>query len=211
MLNRREVIGLGLCVLTAPLYAKGPGQGAVIILLGPPGSGKTTQAQFLKSEYKIPFLSTAEALRRSHDRKSKISKALRAQMAGGDLLTDDSLNDLMREYIRRASYSKGFVLDGYPATSSQAEYLARLMQELALDPPVAIILEIPDTIARQRLQKRRRADDTPANIERRISNYHLEIDAVRAAYPASLILMVDGTKPEVEVSRQIKAMLEALR
>lgn len=211
MLNRREVIGLGLCAVTGPLYAKGPGQGAVIVLLGPPGSGKTTQAEFLKKEYKIPFLSTAEALRRSHDRKSKISKALRAQMAGGDLLTDDSLNDLMREYIRRASYAKGFVLDGYPATRSQAEYLARLMQELALDPPVAIILDIPDAIARQRLQARRRADDTPANIERRISNYHLEIEAVRAAYPAALVVMVDGTKPEAEVSRQIKAVLEVLR
>jgi adenylate kinase len=211
MVSRRHALRLALAALGGPLLAAAPGKGLVIILLGPPGSGKTTQAKFLKKEFGIPYLSPAEVLRRSNDRKSHISKALKDQMASGELLSDDSLNDLMREYIKRQDFTKGFVLDGYPATRTQAEYLARMSSEMALRSPVAIVLDIPDGVARERLEKRGRADDNRAHTEKRIANYHLESEAIRAAYPQERVLHVDGTRAEGAVSQQIKTLLDGIQ
>ncbi len=176
MVSRRHALRLALAALGGPLSAAAPGKGLVIILLGPPGSGKTTQAKFLKKEF-----------------------------------GDDSLNDLMREYIKRQDFTKGFVLDGYPATRTQAEYLARMSSEMALRSPVAIVLDIPDGVTRERLEKRGRADDNAAHTEKRIANYHLESEAIRAAYPQERVLHVDGTQAEGAVSQQIKTLLDGIQ
>ena len=211
-MTRRQWIGaLAMAAVPISASAGGPGNGLVIILLGPPGAGKTTQAQLLKKRYHIPFFSAAEIVRKSYGKKSKDSRRLEPHAASGDLLSDDALSQLMLQNFKNSDFTRGFILDGYPANRVQAESLTSTLRDLRLPEPAVVLLEVPDTVARRRMTARRRADDDPATIERRLADYHHEIAAVRESYPAGRILRVDGTKPEPEISREIVRVLEAVR
>lgn len=186
-----------------------PGNSIVSIVLGPPGSGKTTQANFLKNKYGIPVFSAETLLKKSHDRKSDFSKKIKGKMAPEELLTDVGMNELVREAVTKADHRKGFVLDGYPMTRPQAEFLTGVLKELALPEPLVIHLQTPDAVVLQRMTQRSRADDKPEIIERRLKFYKDEESAVLGYYPESRVLRVDGTKPASEISRQIDAALTA--
>ncbi len=211
-MTRRSLIGvLPMAVFPIAAGAEGPGKGLVIILLGPPGAGKTTQAQFLKKHYRIPFFSAAEIVRKSQGQKSKVSRGLEPQAISGELLGDDALNELMLQNFKKADLTRGFILDGYPANRVQAESLNGATRELRLPDPAVVLLDVPDSVSRQRMRARGRADDEPATIERRLADYRQEIEAVRQAYPPTRILRVDGTRPVQEISREIVRQLDGLR
>jgi adenylate kinase len=108
----------------AVLPAQEVGKGLVIVLIGPPGSGKTTQAEFLKKKYSIPVITA-------------------------DRTTTDAT--LLRD-IQKAGTAKGFVLDGYPATREQADHLGKIVKQLNLPSPVVVSLEVPDAVVRERLK-----------------------------------------------------------
>lgn len=196
-----------------PIAGRGQGQGKalVIILLGPPGAGKTTQAKLLKKHYGIPFFSAAEIVRKSQPKKSKATRGLEPQAQSGELLSDDVLNQVMLQNLKKADLARGFILDGYPANRVQAEFLNGAARDLRLPEPAVVILEVPDGVARQRLTSRGHADDDPATIERRLADYHQEIESVRGASPPSRVFRVDGTRSEQEISREIVRQLDALK
>jgi len=201
---------MGMAVMLAcgaGLSAQKLGDGLILILAGPPGSGKTTQAERIKKEFKIPFVSAAVALKNQRG-WTKNPKNQRGAMAGGALLSDEATGDLMIEYIKKQDFKKGFVLDGYPYTVQQAKSLEAFAKELNLAPPVTILLEVPDAVVKQRMESRKRADDTPANIETRIGEYRDESKALREAYPGARVLTVDATKSEAEVYAEIKKLLK---
>ena len=211
-MTRRQWIGaLAMAVVPIAASSEGPGKGLVIILLGPPGAGKTTQAQFLKKRYHIPFFSAAEIVRKSYGKKkSKESRRVEPQAESGELLSDEALNQLMLQNFKKSDFTRGFILDGYPANRVQAEFFSSTLRELRLPEPAVVLLEVPDSVARQRMMARGRADDKPATIERRLADYHREIAAVREAYQPDRMLRVDGTKAEQEISHEIVRVLEKL-
>jgi adenylate kinase len=211
MTRRQWIAGLAMTGVPIAACAEGPGKGLVIILLGPPGGGKTTQAEFLKKHYRIPFFSAAEIVRKSYGKKSKESRRLEPQAASGELLSDQALNELMLQNFKKADFTRGFILDGYPSNRVQAEYFSGALRELRLPEPAVVLLEVPDNVARERMATRGRADDKPATIERRLADYHREIAAVREAYLPARVLRVDGTKAKEEISREIVRVLETLR
>jgi adenylate kinase len=211
MTRRRLICALAMAVVPIAARAEVQGKGLVIILLGPPGSGKTTQARFLKKHYRIPFFSAAEIVRKSHGKKSKISRGLEPQAASGELLSDDALNQLMLQNFKKSDFTRGFILDGYPANRAQAEFFQGALRELRLPEAVVVLLDVPESVARQRMKMRGRADDEPATIERRLADYQREIAAVREAYLPARVVRVDGARSEQEISREIVRLLEPLR
>lgn len=186
--NRTMPGRIVLAFLLAPwltLFAQAPGKGLVIVLIGPPGSGKTTQSEFLKKKYAIPLLAGNE---------------MRQAAAG----STEKMNALLREQVLRADAAKGFVIDGYPSTRSEADYLAKLVKEANLPPPVVIHLEVSDDEVRRRMQGKTSA----AELDRRLAEYHQELEMVRNYYAAMDIWTVIGTRPPKEVFATIVSLIQ---
>ena len=182
----------------------------IILLVGPPGSGKTTQAKFLKEKYGIPAFSMADLLKRemSKHKKDAISKSLAATIASGDLLPDKAATDLIRLQLLRTDLSKGFILDGYPATAGQAKSLDQMLQEQSLPKAVVVVLDAPDDVIRKRMTMRGRADDKPEIINRRIQDFRNEAALLSGWAGQTHVVRVNANAGIADISKQIVTGLE---
>jgi adenylate kinase len=147
-----------------------------ILVLGPQGCGKGTQAQRIKAVYGIPHIATGDMIREMKEIPTDVGRELQAVYDRGDLVSDDLMIRLIRERLSRGDTLGGFVLDGYPRTMAQAEALDDLLSELDREIDVVFDFQVPDReVLLQRLLKRAaeegRSDDTPEAIERRLELY----------------------------------------
>jgi adenylate kinase len=150
-----------------------------VIVLGPQGSGKGTQAKKIASMYGVPHIATGDMIREMKERPTDLGRELRDVYDRGDLVDDEMMIRLIRDRLDRGDTLPGFVLDGFPRTLVQAEALDELMSEL--DRPVSVVFDfhVPD---RQQLLDRllkraneeNRSDDTPEAIQRRLELYESE-------------------------------------
>jgi len=177
----------------------------VIVLIGPTGAGKTTQAAFLNQRYGLPVIAADDLIK---ENPAALKKYQEPGIDPGTPQTSPALNDLVHDRLSKIDVKKGFVLDGYPATKDQADHLEAMVKALGLPSPIVIQLEVPDKVAMKRDKKRGRADDTPAQIARRLKDYHRELDMARAYYPEANIHVVDGNKPIAAVSKAIAEVLD---
>ena len=136
---------------TLGVSAQEAGKGLVMVLIGPPGSGKTTQAELLTKRYRVPVVS-------------------------GDSTTQDAE---LRAKLKALDVSAGFILDGYPATRHQADFLGVLVKEMKLPSPIILQLDVPDAVVRQRLAGKQKAEA----LEKSPAQYHKEMDLIRDYYP----------------------------
>lgn len=187
MLARRMAV---LLTLGAALLAQSK-KSFVVVLVGATGSGKTTQAEFLKKKYGIPSIDVQALLRANPAAAKDPSK----------------VNELIRQRVTAPDARNGFVLDGYPATREQADYLGELVKANALSAPVIIQLDVPDAMIRERLKKRGGPEDKPDLIEKRLAQYHRELDLIRSYYPDANIWEIDGTRAVRDVSNTIVSIL----
>src|ERR1051325_9088361 len=164
----------------------------LIVLIGPTGSGKTTQAEFLKRRFGIPTISVEELIQAN---PAALAKYREPGITPGPPQLNPAINALVAEKIAGLDLTKGVALDGYPASKDQADHLAALAGKLKLPAPIVIQIDLPDDVARQRTKKRQRADDTPDLIEKRLKNYHREMDMIRSYYPQANIWTIKGDKP----------------
>ncbi len=175
--------------MLASVSAQDAGKGLVMVLIGPPGSGKTTQAEFLKQKYKVAVIS-ADALRR------------RAGNSGS------KLNELLMDQAKSQNATMGFVLDGYPATRAEIDFLDKLVNELKLPAPIIIQLDVPDDVVRERLAKRNGRADNRRTVEDELAKYHKEMDLIRSHYPQGDIWTIIGTRPPRGVFDTIVSLVE---
>ena len=171
----------------------------IILMLGPPGSGKTTQSERLKSALGLPVVSMTDMLQSQGGAKGG------AKAATGDVVSDEVANSLLRKRITQKDCERGFILDGYPFTAKQAEYFEALLKELGLPRPSVIHLSITDYEVDQRLAKRGRAEDSPANTELRIVMYRKQAELLMPLYPNAITL--DASKPQEVVAARIRQAL----
>src|SRR5512136_136797 len=127
----------------------------ILILLGPPGAGKGTQAKLLAQELQVPHISTGDMFRDHKARGTELGKQVDAIMASGGLVPDDVTNEMVKDRLARPDVARGFILDGYPRTTAQAEYLDRLLVSLGRKLDRAVSYEIAQELLVDRMSGRR--------------------------------------------------------
>ena len=184
-----------------------------VLLLGPQGAGKGTQAKRISAEYGIPQIASGEILRAEMAAGTELGRRVQEVYDRGDLVSDDLMIELIRNRLEQPDTEAGFVLDGFPRTTVQAEALASMFSDIGRSFNVAFALQIPDEVAFERLRLRAelegRADDTDEAIKRRLDNYHRETEPLIEHYRTrGNLVPIRGNRTENEVFADIQAALE---
>jgi len=127
----------------------------ILILLGPPGAGKGTQAKLLAAEYGIPHISTGDMFREHTARGTELGQQVRAIMAAGGLVTDEITNAMVKERLSRVDVVPGFILDGYPRTVPQAQFLDELLRSMGQAIDRTLYYEVAQEMVVERISGRR--------------------------------------------------------
>jgi len=180
----------------------------VVLLIGPPGAGKTTQSKKLSKKYGIPWIAMADLLKKDAGwGKMGSKKIVKAEVESGELANDETADLLMRKRLLLDDARRGFILDGYPATSGEADKLDALIKERGLPTPVVIYLAVPDDVARERMKRRHHVQDSPDMIERRLAEYHHDSKFIVERYSGNQLYKIDGSGDEQHVWRDIEQAL----
>lgn len=190
-----------------------------LILLGPPGAGKGTQAQKLVDRYGIVQLSTGDMLRAAVAAGTEIGKKAKAVMDAGQLVSDEIVIGIVSDRIEEPDAKNGFVLDGFPRTVAQAEALDRLLAEKKLKLDAVIEFKVDEEKLVDRIVRRAeeakaagqpvRKDDNPEVFRKRLEEFRALTAALTPFYAKSgLLKPVDGMAPIEEVAGAIRAALE---
>ncbi|MGX5828636.1 adenylate kinase [Mesorhizobium sp. 43Arga] len=191
-----------------------------LILLGPPGAGKGTQAQRLVEKHGIPQLSTGDMLRAAVQAGSEVGKRAKAVMDAGELVSDAIVNAIVAERIDQADCARGFILDGYPRTLVQADAVESMLSERGIGLDTVIELVVDDRALVGRIVKRAedakaagqpvRKDDNPAVFEERLREYYKKTAPLTGYYYAKgKLKTVDGMASIDAVTAEIEAVLKA--
>jgi adenylate kinase len=192
-----------------------------LILLGPPGSGKGTQAQRLVQRYGIVQLSTGDMLRAAVAAQTPIGLKAKDIMAAGHLVPDEVVIGIIKDRIEQPDAANGFILDGFPRTERQAEELDELLTAERMNLDAVIELKVNESVLLERVERRAaearargeevRADDTAEVLTRRLSNYRDQTEPLIHYYSdRRKLATVDGMMSIEEVTEEIGRILTAL-
>ncbi|BDA39246.1 adenylate kinase [Candidatus Atelocyanobacterium thalassae] len=182
--------------------------GKGLIFLGPPGSGKGTQAQKLSAKFNIPHISTGEMLREAITNQTKLGQEAQSYVDKGELVPDKLLLGLIQERLNQQDAQKGWILDGFPRNIFQAEFLDTLLKRLSKFSEQAVNLEVPDEVIVERLLLRGRKDDSEKTIRRRLEVYREKTQLVLDYYRQNKRLVsIDGNLKPDEVTIILKNTL----
>jgi adenylate kinase len=184
-----------------------------ILLLGPQGSGKGTQAKKISEAYEIPHIATGDMFRAAIAADSELGRTVKPFLDAGELVPDDLTIALIRDRLAEEDAQNGFVLDGFPRNIEQAEALDAMLEEIDRPLSAVLLLELSDDTARERLGKRAvlegRADDRPEAIERRLRDYHEQTEQVVDHYlTTGKLVKMHAERPVDEVWAEIEDTLE---
>ena len=185
-----------------------------LILLGPPGAGKGTQAKILVEAYGIPQLSTGDILRAAIAAKTPLGLEAKAIVDRGDLVSDTIVNGIVSERLDAEDCKPGFILDGFPRTIAQAEALDQMLADkgIALDAVIEIKAEADELVKRVINRAKEsggaRADDNEEVLRKRLDVYTQQTAPLVSFYSEQgLLKSVDGMAPIEEVTAAIKSAI----
>jgi adenylate kinase len=180
--------------------------GRRLLIIGPPGAGKGTQAAVLCRAIGIPHVSTGAMLRDHVERGTDLGRRAKAIMDSGDLVPDDIVIDMVRERLAETDAECGFLLDGFPRTRPQAEALDEVLGDAGLDAVIAV--EVPEDEIVRRMMLRGRSDDTEEAVRIRLAVYGEQTAPLIEFYEErGLLHPVDGLGTEGEVLARIVGIL----
>ncbi|WP_375606707.1 MULTISPECIES: adenylate kinase [unclassified Bartonella] len=189
-----------------------------VILLGPPGAGKGTQAKMLTEEYNIPHLSTGDMLREVIAKETDTGKKAKAIISSGALVPDSIVNQIVSDRIDGADCVNGFVLDGYPRTVGQAEALQQILDSKNMQLNAVVELCVDEDVLIERMKKRVeetiavggqvRLDDNPVAFAKRLVEYREKTAPLSKFYSErGMLKVIDGMIGVAEVTRMIRGFL----
>ena|SRR5579872_3503548 len=189
-----------------------------LILFGPPGAGKGTQAAILQKEMGLPQLSTGDMLRAAIAAGTELGKRCKSIMDRGDLVSDDIVVGIISDRLDQPDCVNGAVFDGFPRTIAQAEALDRMMAQRGSAIDAVLELKVDDEAMVGRMENRvkesggtARADDNPETLRRRLGVYRQSTEPLLNFYRAqNKLTTVDGMAPIPQVALEIRAALAAL-
>jgi adenylate kinase len=186
-----------------------------LLVLGPQGSGKGTQAKRISADHAIPHISTGDMFRAAIAAGSELGKQVEPILASGALVPDEVTIALIRERLGQPDARGGFVLDGFPRNEAQADALDEMLAGIGRRLDGVLFFDLPDDIATERMLARaaeeNRADDTPEVMARRLATYHAETEPIVDHYRAAgQLLPLHAERTISEVYAEIQARLEEL-
>ncbi len=180
-----------------------------LILMGPPGAGKGTQAKRLVERFSIPQIATGDILREAVASGSDVGKRAKAIMDSGELVPGEIVIQIVRERLTQADCEPGFILDGFPRTGEQADALDGILKDLKREPVKVLALDVPDEELRRRILSRGegRADDNEETVNKRLDVYRRDTEPVLSHYEGS-VTKVPGGGTMDEITGRLVALLE---
>jgi adenylate kinase len=186
-----------------------------LLVLGPQGAGKGTQAKRIALDYAIPHISTGDIFRAAIAAGSELGREVEPILASGALVPDAITIPLIRERLGEPDAARGFILDGYPRTERQATALDEMLAGIGRGLDAILFFDLPDEVATARLLGRaaeeKRPDDTPEVIAQRLATYHAETEPIVEHYRASgKLVPLDAKRSVQDVYAEARAALAEL-
>ena len=187
-----------------------------LVLFGKPGAGKGTQAEFLKSKYQLFHISTGDLFRHHISNKTELGTLAQSYMDKVDLVPDQVTIDMLKDAVENNPEAKGFIFDGFPRTTKQAEALDVFLNEKSMEITATVALEADDDILVERLINRGktsgRADDQDEEkIRNRFDEYNNKTAPIRAFYDAQgKFHSIDGIGSIDEITQRLTALIDGL-
>jgi adenylate kinase len=186
-----------------------------LLVLGPQGAGKGTQAKRISADYGVPHVSTGDMFRAEQAAGTEFGKQVGAIMEAGELVPDELTIAMIENRLGQPDAAGGFVLDGFPRNLAQADALDAMLTGIGKSLDAVLFFDVPDSVGMERALKRAeiegRADDTPEAIERRLAVYHSETEPIVEHYRATgKLVPLHGERTIEQVWAEIVEALEAV-